>query len=416
MSCDGIKALIITLCFFPFPAYAEMYDKTLLPRAEAGDAVAQLELVKNYTHGYSGAEKDDAEAIKWLNVIIQNKNCSSICDRAYVELGRRYELGEGVAQDYKKAIEYYKIASSKNFRMGRRLAHLYAEGKGADQSYAEAYYWISTVVGINETSENNDFKNKLRVLVPSAKVKEIDASIAKEREVFMQQGTQRDPLLSLIANVNPDSMSTADKNGLELFKLTIYPIKSDNISLAKKYIDAGAKLNLKDNKGVTTLIAAAKGGNVDFVNLLINAGADTNESSSNGMSPLAWAVASDQVNVVDILLKHKANPQQTDAVGNFPLLAAAEKGNLQIVKLLVSNGADINFHGADNTEYTPLIAAAIAGKAEAVQYLISLGADVNIAMDRDKYGSGDANADALFFARKYNHQKVVDVLQAAGAK
>lgn len=77
-------------------------------------------------------------------------------------------------------------------------------------------------------------------------------------------------------------------------------------------------------------------------------------------------------------------------------------------------GADINFHGIDNKEYTPLIEATILGKVEAVQCLISLGADINITMDKDKYGNGNTNA--LFFAHKYKQEQIVRILEAAGSK
>lgn len=417
MSCNQIKALIIAICFLPLPAYAEMNDTTLITKAEAGDAVSQIELIKNYTFGYGGARKNDAEAIKWLNIVIQNKNCSLVCNQAYVQLGRRYELGEGFPQDYTKAIEYYKIASSKNFPMGARLAHLYAEGKGTAQNYEEAYYQISTVVGKNELGDNNDFKNKLKSLISPAKAKEIDARVEKEREASKNAYTQHtyaNPIASIAVNINSESMSSADKNGLELLKLAALPSKPDGLSLAKQYIEAGAKLNIKDSSGETPLIAAVKSGKLDLVEILINAGVDLNESSANGMSPLAWAVNYNQADIVDMLLKHKANPQQIDAVGLFPLSLAASKGNVRMIKSLVSNGADINFHGIDNKEYTPLIEATILGKVEAVQCLISLGADINITMDKDKYGNGNTNA--LFFAHKYKQEQIVRILEAAGSK
>jgi len=301
--------------------------------------------------------------------------------------------------------------------MGARLAHLYAEGMGVDQNYEEAYYWISTVVGRSETSENNDFKNKLKLMIPPTRAEEIDVRVKKEQEALINayiQRTYANPLAGMAANINSKSMSSADMNGLELLKLAALQSKPDDLSLAKQYINAGAKLNVKDTAGETTLITAVKSGKLDLAEILINAGADLNESSANGMSPLAWAVNYNQARIVDMLLKHKANPQQTDAVGEFPLLNAAQKGNVGIIESLIKNGADINFHGADNKHDTALIAATISGQEKTVQHLISLGADVNIAKNGDMYGTNNANA--LFFARQYKREQIIKILEAAGSK
>ena len=61
--------------------------------------------------------------------------------RAYTDLGRMYEQGNGVEQDYEKALEYYRLsaeAENPDFKGMRYAGLMYRDGIGVAQNAAEA--------------------------------------------------------------------------------------------------------------------------------------------------------------------------------------------------------------------------------------------------------------------------------------
>lgn len=61
--------------------------------------------------------------------------------RAYTDLGKRYETGNGVEQDYAKALEYYLLsaeAEKPDFKGMRLAGLLYMNGTGVEQDYEKA--------------------------------------------------------------------------------------------------------------------------------------------------------------------------------------------------------------------------------------------------------------------------------------
>ena len=61
--------------------------------------------------------------------------------RAYTDLGRMYEQGNGVDQDYDKALEFYRLsaeAEKPDFKGMRYAGLMYQDGIGVEQDYVEA--------------------------------------------------------------------------------------------------------------------------------------------------------------------------------------------------------------------------------------------------------------------------------------
>lgn len=61
--------------------------------------------------------------------------------RAYTDLGKMYENGNGVEQDYAKALEYYLLsaeAENPDFKGMRMAGLMYMNGTGVEQDYAKA--------------------------------------------------------------------------------------------------------------------------------------------------------------------------------------------------------------------------------------------------------------------------------------
>lgn len=112
-------------------------------------------------------------------------------------------------------------------------------------------------------------------------------------------------LLAVLADVN-----ARDPHGATALMLALEPRttlqKSPQrmINILETLIQAGADLNLQDQKGNTALIRAAQVGNLDAARLLFNAGADTQIRNQAGFTALEVAAQHGFASLVTLL----ANP------------------------------------------------------------------------------------------------------------
>jgi len=75
------------------------------PLAEQGHADAQFNLGSMYEYG-EGVPQDDKNAVKWYRLAAEQGYA-----RAQIKLGVMYEVGRGVPQDYKTAVKWYRLAA-----------------------------------------------------------------------------------------------------------------------------------------------------------------------------------------------------------------------------------------------------------------------------------------------------------------
>ena len=76
---------------------------------------------------------------------------------AQYNLGVRYMNGEGVPQDYKEAVRWYRMSAEQgNARSQLNLGLMYMNGEGVPQDYKEAYAWWSVTKAYGqELAEKN---------------------------------------------------------------------------------------------------------------------------------------------------------------------------------------------------------------------------------------------------------------------
>lgn len=112
--------------------------EAILPKAEQGDTRAQLKLARLYRDA-NNEFKDLNLAASWLSKATRSRN-----PVAKYELGRLYEQGHGVPQDYMKAFSLYQIAAGLgNFSEAQfSLGNLYFKGWGVLQNYDKAIEWF----------------------------------------------------------------------------------------------------------------------------------------------------------------------------------------------------------------------------------------------------------------------------------
>ena len=107
--------------------------------------------------------------------------------------------------------------------------------------------------------------------------------------------------------------------------------KQHHLTVCQSLIKAGAKVDLKNNKGSTPLLLAClndeisnlnKNAMMIFFKFLVDSGANVNEVDKNAATPLHAAASSGNSNLIEFLLECKANPKAKDSGGMTPLKAA----------------------------------------------------------------------------------------------
>lgn len=132
--------------------FIEKYEK----EAMDGDAVAQYNLGGWYYYG-DGVRQDFVKAVAWWRKAAEN----DVLDAMY-NLGQCYFEGEGVAQDYAQALAWWRKAAKESAYLEDRgesvfneygyskaqwrLGLCYFYGKGVKQDYTQAVKWFRAAV------------------------------------------------------------------------------------------------------------------------------------------------------------------------------------------------------------------------------------------------------------------------------
>jgi hypothetical protein len=169
---------------------------------------------------------------------------------------------------------------------------------------------------------------------------------------------------------------------------------------------AGMDVNLRDSSSNTTALEhAVRNDNREMVQLLLNAGAKVNAKNESGETVLMMLDADATADLVWDLINTGAAVNLKDAEDNTALMRAASSNNLEAVKTLIDAGAEVNLKSKQGR--TALMQAASEGYVNIVRALVLAGADIN-AVDED-----DDNALAL--AAENDHLPVVRFLKSKGA-
>ncbi len=113
---------------------------------EMGEGKGAEMIASMYERG-EGVEQDYAKALEW------NEKAGEMgSGRGYTNIGQMYENGNGVEQDYAKALEYYEKSTqteTPDFKGARYAGLLYENGNGVDADAAKAaeYYQMAAESG-----------------------------------------------------------------------------------------------------------------------------------------------------------------------------------------------------------------------------------------------------------------------------
>ena len=109
---------LVLMYLVSFPSWGADFDKGLAavkrgdfatalrewtPLAEQGDAIAQTSLGVLYERG-DGVPQDIKQAVRWYRLAAEQGDAI-----AQFNLGIMYDNGRGVSQDYKEAVKWYRL-------------------------------------------------------------------------------------------------------------------------------------------------------------------------------------------------------------------------------------------------------------------------------------------------------------------
>ena len=205
------------------------------------------------------------------------------------------------------------------------------------------------------------------------------------------------PLRAQQANENEREMITAAERG--------------ELLVVKKLLAGGARIDARDQRGRTALLAATHRNRVETARFLIQEGADVNAKDFIQDSPYLYAAAEGRIEILKMTLAAGADLKDTNRYRGTGLIPAAHHGHVEAVKLLLATAIDKDH--VNNLGWTALLEAVILGDGgaihtEIVRLLTEAGANVNIA-DRD-------GVTPLAHARKSGYSGMVRLLSAAGAR
>ncbi|KAK7211182.1 hypothetical protein V2G26_018360 [Clonostachys chloroleuca] len=169
-------------------------------------------------------------------------------------------------------------------------------------------------------------------------------------------------------------------------------IRGGDVEWIEKCIEAGADVNICDERG-SALTEAAGYGSWAAVDMLIEMGVDINQVVETGpvfdldYGPTALAAAAcgcgyldteTEVELAQSLLDEGADPNIHDGKMTPLIQAAWGNDNSIFLEMLLDAGADVNFLVNDGVLSTALVAAVIDGSEEKVQILLDAEADANL--------------------------------------
>ncbi len=188
----------------------------------------------------------------------------------------------------------------------------------------------------------------------------------------------------------------------------IFAAKLDSPQCMKALLEADADVNKPTIRSKTPLMAAARSGSEVCLRVLLEHGAHVNfvGKRQHSESPaLAQAVRYGHRNCVLALMKAGAEVNLFDSDDKTALHTAVAVGNLDFLKILVAAGANVNV--ADHSKCSPLRTAVRQGHSQCAAELIKAGARVN----REKSGHNSILMDAV----KHMQLKCAELLVDNGA-
>ena len=149
------------------------WDDALFRAAEQGHARAQFNLGNMYRKG-DGVPQDFKEAVKWFRKAAEQRYA-----KAQFNLGVMYRDGEGVLKDFKEAVKCFRKAAEQGYDDAQvNLGAMYANGNGVPQDTLTAYAWWD-IADTNGQALAKKYKDIIAKLMTPNQIAKAEA-LAKE--------------------------------------------------------------------------------------------------------------------------------------------------------------------------------------------------------------------------------------------
>ena len=201
-----------------------------------------------------------------------------------------------------------------------------------------------------------------------------------------------------------------EQERLSLDQELITAAEQGEVSSLRSILERGARVDARDARGRTALLAATQAGRVDAVKVLLAAGANVDLQDDRLDNPFLYAGAEGLLEILRQLIEAGANTRLTNRFGGTALIPASERGHVEVVRELLTR-TDVPVDHVNNLGWTALLEAVLLGSGGArhqqvVQLLIDHGADVNIP---DRSG-----LTPLGHARSRGFREIQRILARAG--
>ena len=206
--------------------------------------------------------------------------------------------------------------------------------------------------------------------------------------------------------INGKRILKEDENMNFTFKLALLQAANVGHDEAVQFLlKLGGNVNVKDNKGQTTLMIASQKGHIQVIECLLKEHADVNIQTNDGWTALMIASHYAHTQVIEQLLRKHPDVNLQNKKGTTSLMLASQNGHTQVVEQLLKEQAAVNLQNKEGT--TSLMLASQNGHTQVVEQLLKEHADVNL---QSKEG-----VTALMLASKYGYTQVIEQLLKAHA-
>ena len=144
--------------------------RELKPLAAEGDAKSQHVLGRIYEDG-KGVPQNYKTAFKWFRLVAEQRFAS-----AQYLVGRMYYYGKGVPKNYKKAFKWFTLSAERGVPDAQfHLGVMYNNGQGVAQNLVYAYMWYNVAAseGVENAVKARDLVAKLLTRSQIAKAQEL---------------------------------------------------------------------------------------------------------------------------------------------------------------------------------------------------------------------------------------------------
>jgi len=227
--------------------------------------------------------------------------------------------------NYREAFtEWQASAKQGNADSQYELGKLYEEGLGVPQNFVLAHLYFNLAA-----SQGNKEAREARNAISEKMAKEQLTEAQKMASNWRPQSSSVPPPPPPPAPVPPPP-TRASATSQALFVAA----KKGNVESVKRILQAGVDVNASDADGWTALMFATFKGHKEVVQVLLDAGANVNAQSQDGTTPLMTATFRNHPGVVQMLMDAGADQKKENSTGVTARIIAEKKGHVEIAKLL----------------------------------------------------------------------------------